>query len=100
MGIRRWLRRIERDARESSDMTVLVDEETGEEFEVPKGAFLLAMASFGDEEPEPEMAPLLDRLDRLVYRDTSEPFFVSDMRHTGKAAANSSSQSLSGGCGW
>jgi hypothetical protein len=80
--------RIERDARESADTTVLVDEETGEEFEVPKDAFLHVMGSFGDEEPDPEIAPLLDRLDRLVYRNTGERFWVEDMTHTGKTASN------------
>ncbi len=88
MGIRCWLRRIERDARESADTTVLVDEETGEEFEVPKDAFLRVMGSFGDEEPDPQIAPLLDRLDRLVYLNIGKPFWVEDMTHTGKTAAN------------
>ncbi len=88
MGIRRWLRRIERDARESADTTVLVDQETGEEFEVSKHVFLHVMGSFNGEEPDPEITPLLDRLDQLVYRDTGERFWLADMRHTGKAAAN------------
>jgi hypothetical protein len=86
--LKHTLRRIERDARESADTTVLIDTETGEAFEVSKGAFLHVMGSFGDEEPDPEIAPLLDRLDRLVYRDTGELFFVSDMRFTGKAAGS------------
>ncbi len=88
MGIKRWLRRIERDARESADTTVLVDEGTGETFEVPKDAFLRVMGSFNGEEPDPEIVQILDRLDRLVYRDNGQPFFLSDMRHSGKTAAN------------
>jgi hypothetical protein len=88
MGIRRWLRRIERDARESADTTVLVDTETGEEFEVPKDVFLHVMGSFDDAELDPEIAPLLDRLDRLVYSSTGERFWLEDMTHTGKTAAN------------
>jgi hypothetical protein len=80
--------RIERDARKSADTTVLVDEETREEFEVPKDAFLHVIGSFDDEEPDPQIAPLLERLDRLVDRDTGEPFWLEDMTHTGKAAAN------------
>jgi hypothetical protein len=88
MGLRRWLRRMERDAREAVDTTVLVDGKTGEEFEVPKDAFLHVMASFGDEAPEPQIAEILDCLDRLVYRETGEPFWLEDMTHTGRTAAN------------
>ncbi len=88
MGIRRWLRRIERDARESADTIILLDQETGETFEAPKGAFLHVLASLGDEEPDPAIAPLLDRLGRLVVRDTGERFWLEDMTHTGRAAAN------------
>ena len=88
MGIRSWLRRIERDAREAADTTVLVDEETGEEFEVPKDAFLRVMGSFDDAEPDPQISPLLDRLDRLVYSSTGERFWLEDMTHAGKTAAN------------
>ncbi len=89
MGIRRWLRRIERDAKESGDTMTLIDTETGEEFEVPKTAFLLVLAAFDEEaEVDPKVVPLLGRLDRLVDRDTGEPFFLSDMRWSGKTAAN------------
>jgi hypothetical protein len=88
MGIRRWLRRIERDARESADTCVLLDERTGEEFEVPKDVFLHVMGAFAGDEPDPKIAQILDRLDRLVYRDSGQPFWVEDMTHTGKTAAN------------
>jgi hypothetical protein len=67
---------------------VLVDTQSGEEFEVPKTVFLHVIASFDDEEPDPQIEPLLDRLDRLVDRDTGEPFFLKDMRFSGKAASN------------
>jgi hypothetical protein len=87
-GLRRWVRRIERDARGAGDTMTLVDTETNETFEVPKTAFLHVIGSFDDEEPDPETAPLLERLDRLVDRDTGEPFWLEDMTHTGKAAAN------------
>ena len=88
-GLRRWMRRIERDARESSDTFVLIDTQTNETFEVPRTAFLHVLASFDDEEePDPEIAPLLDRLPFLVDRDTGEPFFLEDNTHTGRAAAN------------
>jgi hypothetical protein len=67
---------------------VLVDEDTGEEFEASKDAFLRAMGAFGDEELDPQIAPLLGRLDRLVYRESGQPFFVEDMTHSGKTASN------------
>jgi hypothetical protein len=68
---------------------VLLDEESGETFVVSKDAFAYVIASYADEEPAPEIAPLLDRLDRLVYFDTGERFWLEDMTPTGKAAANS-----------
>jgi hypothetical protein len=74
MGLRRWLRRIEHDARASADTCCLVDEETGEEFKVPQDAFLRVMSSFGDDEPDPEIEPLLDRLQRLCYTN-GDPFW-------------------------
>ena len=88
-GLRRWARNLERDARATSGSMTLVDTESGEEFSVPKDAFLLVLASFNDEaEVDPEIQPLLDRLDRLVDRDTGERFWLADMTHTGKTAAN------------
>jgi hypothetical protein len=80
VGIRRWLRRIERSSRESADTMVLLDTETGEQFEAPRDAFLRMLASLGDEEPEPQIAPLVDRLDRLVLRDTGERFWFAPTR--------------------
>ncbi len=88
MGLRRWLRRIERDSRETADTFVLLDTETGEEFEVPKSAFLLVLAAYDEEaKVDPKVVPLLGRLDRLVDRDTGEPFFLEDMTHSGKTAS-------------
>jgi hypothetical protein len=87
-GLRRWLRRVERDSKESSDRMILLDTETGEEFSVPSNAFLLVLEVAAGGEPDPRVQPLLDRLDRLVDRDTGEPFWLEDMTHTGKAAAN------------
>ncbi len=93
MGIRRWLRRVERDSKESADTMTLLDTETGEEFEVPRYAALYVLASSLDDEEDvyreyPWMRPLGPRLHRLVDRDSGEPFFLSDMTHTGKTAAN------------
>ena len=69
-----------------------MDEETGEVFEAPRAAFLHVLASLDDEEPGPEIAPLLDRVDRLVYRDWGQRFWLTDMTHTGKTAANTTSE--------
>jgi hypothetical protein len=93
MGIRRWLRRVERDSRESADTITLVDTETGEEFSVPREASLLVMANVLEDEEDlydryPWMKPILPRLNQLVHRDNGEPFFLEDMTHTGKTAAN------------
>jgi hypothetical protein len=87
-GLRRWLRRIERDSRETSDTSTLLDVESGEEIEAPRNAFLLILEAATSEEPDPAVAPLLDRLDRLVHRDNGEPVFLSDMRFSGKSASN------------
>jgi hypothetical protein len=92
-GLRRWARNLERDARESVDTYVLLDTETGEEFEVPKNAGLLVIANALVDEEDlyqmyPWMEPLGPRLHRLVDRDTGDPFFLEDIRHTGKAASN------------
>jgi hypothetical protein len=73
-GLRRWMRRVEHDAIESADMTVLVDEETGEEFKVPHDAFLRVLCAAHGDEPDPEIAPLLDRLQRLFYTN-GDPFW-------------------------
>ena len=87
-SLRGWIRRAERAAKEASGTITLLDEESGETFVVPRDAFAYVIASYADEEPDPQIAPLLDRLDRLVYRDTGERFWLEDMTHTGKAAAN------------
>jgi hypothetical protein len=86
MGIRRWLRRIERDAKETSGTFVLVDVESGEEFEVPRYAALDVLANaLVDEEDVylsyPWMKPILPRLNRPVDdRDTGEPFWLYPTR--------------------
>jgi hypothetical protein len=88
MGIRRWLRRIERDSKDARDTVILLDVESGEEIEAPRDVFLRILASaYHEEEPDPEIVPLLHRLDRLVFRDNGEPVFLEDMRHSGKTAA-------------
>jgi hypothetical protein len=88
MGIRRWLRKIERDSRETADMITLVDVESGEEFEMSKGALLemfvgvLDCAVNDDKEPDPAIQAILpteddpDKLERLVFRDTGEHFWL------------------------
>jgi hypothetical protein len=73
MGLRRWLRRIEHDARESAGTCILVDEETSEEFKVPQDAFMRVLCAT-EEEPDPQIAPLLDRLQRLFYTN-GDPFW-------------------------
>ncbi len=87
------MRNLERSAKESSGTFMLLDVETGEEFEVPRDAGMLMIAHALDDEEDvydryPWMRPLGPRLHRLVVRDSGEPFFLEDMRHTGKAASN------------
>jgi len=76
------VRKVERGARESSGEIVLLDEESGEQFVVSRDAFLRVLASFGDDggDLDPEVAPLLDRLDRLVVRDSGERFWLAPTR--------------------
>ena len=74
MGLRRWMRHLERDASETADTTILVDEEACETFSVPQDAFIRVMVAVHDGEPDPEIAPLLDRLQRLFYTN-GEPFW-------------------------
>jgi hypothetical protein len=90
MGIRSWLKRVERDAREAADTMWLVDVGTGEEFEVPNDMFLRIIGSFEDEEDEmdPLVAKLMPRLENLYCKDNGERFWLEDMTHTGKTAAN------------
>jgi hypothetical protein len=93
MGIRRWLRRIERDSKESADTITLLDTETHERFEVPRNAGLLVIANVLEDEEDlyheyPWMKEVLPRLNRLVDRDSGSPFFLEDMRWSGKTAAN------------
>jgi hypothetical protein len=70
--------------------SVLVDSETGEEYEAPEDIFLRVMGALGSEEPEPDplVAEIIDRLNWLYYRESGEAFWLRDMTHTGKAAAN------------
>ena len=84
-------RRIARlKARAQATRSVLVDSETGQEYEAPEDIFLRVMGSLGGEEPEPDplVAEIIGRLNWLYYRESGEPFWLRDMTHTGKAAAN------------
>jgi len=78
------MRRIERDARESSGTYILVDEETGEEFEVPNDAFLRVLCA-DEGEPNPSIEAILPteddpyRLERLYY-DGGKPFWLYPTR--------------------
>jgi hypothetical protein len=85
VGLRRWLKRVERDSKESSGTYTLIDTETGEEFEVPRDAGMLVIAHALEDEEDvyslyPWMRPLGSRLHRLVDRDTGEPFFLYPTR--------------------
>jgi hypothetical protein len=91
--LRHWIRRAERAAKETSGEIVLVDERDGRTHHVPKDAFSLVLVAAVGEEPDPAIETILptdedpDKLERLYYSN-GEPFWVSDMTHTGKAAAN------------
>jgi hypothetical protein len=97
MGIRRWLRRVERDSRETSEWVVLIDERDGSTHQVPRDAFLQILGSLEPDvmntpeeersELEPWMLEVLPRLQHLYFTDGS-PFWLSDQTHTGKAASN------------
>ena len=87
-GLRGWIRRAERAAKASSDEIVLIDERDGQTFEVPKDAFPRVLGSLMVEDPDPDVAQILDRLDHLVYRDSGARFWLEDMRWSNKAAAN------------
>jgi hypothetical protein len=62
---------------------VLVDSKTGEEFEVPEDIFLPVMGLLMDDEPDPLVAELMPRLGRLYYKGTGEPFWLTDVGHSG-----------------
>ena len=84
-------RRIARlKARAQATRSVLVDSETGQEYEAPEHIFLRVVGALGGEEPEPDplVAEIIGRLNWLYYRESGEPFWLRDMTHTGKAAAN------------
>ena len=91
-SLRHWIRRAEKAARASSDEVVLLDEESGETFQVPRDAFPRVLGSLMVEDPDPDVAQILDRLDRLVYPDGTR-FWLEDMRWSGKTAANTKEES-------
>jgi hypothetical protein len=92
-GLRGWIRRAERAAKEASGEIVLVDERDRQTYHVPKDAFSLVLVATAGEEPHPAIEAILptdddpDKLERLYYAN-GEPFWLEDMTHTGKAAAN------------
>jgi hypothetical protein len=93
VNLRGWLRKIERDSKESADTIVVVDSENGDEIEVPRNAGLYVIANALEDEEDvyreyPWMKEFLPRLDRLVLRDSGEPFFLEDLRWSGKTAWN------------
>ena len=92
-GLRGWIRRAERAAKASSDEIKLLDEESGETFQVPRDAFPKVLGSLMVEDPDDDVAQILDRLDRLVYFDTGERFWLEDMRWSNKTAANTEKES-------
>jgi hypothetical protein len=90
--VRSKIRRLERAAQEASGEIVLVDEKYGSTHHVPRDAFSLVLAASISEVDESIEAILPtendpDKLERLYYSN-GEPFWVSDMTFTGKAAAN------------
>ncbi len=84
-GLRRWVRRLEHSSREMAGTIILMDEETGAEFEVPKGAFFLVLDAAVGEAPDPTIEAILpteddpDRLQRLYYTN-GEPFWLYPTR--------------------
>ena len=86
-GLRHWIRRAERAARASSDEITLLDEESGETFQVPRDAFPRVLGSLMVEDPDDDVAQILDRLDRLVYPDGTR-FWLEDMRWSNKTAGS------------
>jgi hypothetical protein len=96
-GLRRWMRNLERNARETSGWMVLIDERDGSTYQVPKDAFLQLLGSLEPDvmntpeeerpEPEPWMLEVAPRLQHL-YDTNGNPFWLEDMRWSGKTAAN------------
>jgi hypothetical protein len=92
-----WRRAL---AKKTAHTHTLVDTATGEEFEIPAGALLDVWVGFldcavnDDKEPDSTIQAILpteedpDRLHRLVFKDSGSPFWLSDMRHSGKTAWN------------
>ena len=81
--LRYWIRKAEKVAKETSGEIVLIDELDGQTYSVPKDAFALMVAAVGGEEPDPAIEAILpteddpDRLERLYYANSGEPFWVA-----------------------
>ena len=74
MGLKDPIRRIERG--EQGDHFVLVNERTGEEFRVPRDAFLRVLGALFEEEGVDEVDDMLSpHLHELVYQDTGQRFW-------------------------
>jgi hypothetical protein len=70
-------------------------ERTGKEYPAPRDAFLRVLCSAVDEREldDPRIVALVDeddqdKLHRVVFEETGDPFFLESMVHTGKTAAN------------
>ncbi len=82
MGLKDRIRRIEHG--EQRDHVVLVNERTGEEFRVPRDAFLRVLGAVLEEEGVDELADMLSpHLHELVDKDTGQRFWFEDMIHSG-----------------
>jgi hypothetical protein len=85
VGLKDRIRRIERG--EQGDHFVLVNERTGEEFRVPRDAFLRVLGAVLEEEGVDELADMLSpHLHELVDKDTGQRFWFEDMIHSGLAS--------------
>jgi hypothetical protein len=77
VGLKGRIRTIERG--EQGDLVVLVTERTGEEFRVPRDAFLRVLGAVLEEEGVDELADMLSpHLLDLVDKDTGQRFWFED----------------------
>ena len=77
MGLKDRIRRIKRG--EQGDHFVLVNERTGEEFRVPRDAFLRVLGAVFEEEGVDELADMLSpHVHELVDQDTGQRFWFED----------------------
>ena len=98
-AVRRWIRRVERCQRcgRHKDRRGRRDRQgiPGTTHPVPRDAVLRVLCSAVDESEldDPRIGALLDeddhdKLHRLVFKETGDPFFLESMVHTGKTAEN------------